>query len=32
MLLQSKRTLEDCPILASDDAYTERRAQLAALM
>jgi CO dehydrogenase/acetyl-CoA synthase gamma subunit (corrinoid Fe-S protein) len=31
-LLQHKRTLEECPVLASDAAFTERRAQLAALV
>jgi ArsR family metal-binding transcriptional regulator len=30
-LLQHKRALEECPVIASDAAFTERRAQLAAL-
>lgn len=32
MLLQSKRTLEECPALNDDAAFAERRAQLAALI
>ena len=32
MLLMSKRTLEECPVLSEDAAFTDRRAQLAALI
>ena len=31
-LLQHKRTLDECPIVANDAAFSERRAQLAALV
>ncbi len=31
-LLQHKRTLEECPVIASDAAFAERRAQLRALV
>lgn len=32
MLLQSKRTLEECPVLSEDAAFADRRAQLAAMI
>ena len=32
MLLQSKRTLDECPVLLNDGAFADRRAQLAALV
>ncbi len=32
LLLLSKRALDDCPVLASDGAFSERRAQLAAMI
>ena len=31
-LLQQKRTIEECPVIAGDAAFAERRAQLAALV
>jgi CO dehydrogenase/acetyl-CoA synthase gamma subunit (corrinoid Fe-S protein) len=32
ILLQSRRTLEECPVMADDPAFADRRAQLAALV
>jgi hypothetical protein len=32
MLLQSKRALQECPIVSEDVAFTDRHAQLAALV
>ena len=32
MLLQSKRTLDECPVLVDDGSFADRRAQLAALI
>jgi hypothetical protein len=31
-LLQHKRALEECPVIAGDAAFAERRAQLGALV
>ncbi len=31
-LLQQKRTVEECPVVASDPAFTDRRAQLVAMV
>ena len=31
-LLQQKRTVEECPVVASDPAFADRRAQLTAMM
>jgi hypothetical protein len=32
MLLQSKRMLDECPIMLDDGAFSDRHAQLAALI